>query len=78
MTSSTFSIGPLAKDQWMVVLWLMISKLNVECLAIRTFTPIVKVWFKNIIFLSCAHNHDLWCNILRTNEGLGAFASCVL
>jgi hypothetical protein len=78
MTSSTFSISPLDKEQWMVVLWLMISKLNIECLAIRTVTSIVKGRFKNIIFLSYAFNYDLWCNILRTNEGLGALASCVL
>jgi hypothetical protein len=48
------------------------NKLNAECLAIENVKPIVKGIFTNIIFLLCASNYDLWCNILHTNEGFSA------
>jgi hypothetical protein len=52
------------------------NKLNAECLAIKTLKPIVKGIFKNVIFLLCASNYDLWHNILHTNEGFSALVFC--
>jgi hypothetical protein len=42
MPSSTLSIGPLGcKEHWIVMGWLIISKLNATCLAIKTVTSLL-------------------------------------
>ena len=59
------------KDQWIVVVWLIISNLNSMLCYSNCYIFIVKRRFKGIIFLLCAFSHDLWRNILHTCEGIG-------
>ena len=58
LISSTSSTDPLrpCKDPWIVIVWLIISKLNAACLAIKTVTSLLSREDFRILYLSYVHS----------------------
>jgi hypothetical protein len=57
MTSSTLSIGPLGcKKHWIVMGWLIISKLNATCLALKTVTSLLLREDLRTLYYSYVHS----------------------
>ena len=54
LISSTSSTDPLrpCKDPWIVIVWLIISKLNAACLAIKTVTSLLSREDYRLLYLS--------------------------
>ena len=82
MTSSTLSIGPLGcKEHWTVMGWLIISKLNETCLAVKTVTPLLLREDLRTLYYSYVHSvmtDDIIYYAHMKKLGMKCDAPCVL
>ena len=83
MPSSTLSIGPLGcEEHWIVMGWLIISKLNATCLAIKTVTsPLIKEKTQEHYINLYVHSviaDDVIYYVDMRKLGMQCYASCVL
>jgi len=67
------------KEHWIVMGWLIISKLNATCLAIKTVTsPLLREDSRTLYYSLRAFSYSGWCNILCRYEEIGNAVLCCL